>query len=81
MDKELVDFIINQFSEVHTKLDNLSENKADKSDVRQLLDAVDEYARKADTYFQEMVMLAHKIDRHEKWLRQIAEKVGLNLES
>ena len=30
--------------------------------------AVDAYAKKADTYFQEMVMLSHKADRHEKWL-------------
>ena len=28
--------------------------------------SVDAYAKKADTYFQEMVMLAHKVDRHEK---------------
>jgi len=29
--------------------------------------AVDTYAKKADAYFQEMVMLVHKVDRHEKW--------------
>jgi len=41
--------------------------------------AVDSYSVKADTYFQEMVMLSHKIDRHEKWLQQVAEKIGLKL--
>jgi len=35
--------------------------------------------KKADTYFQEMVMLAHKVDRLERWILQIAEKVGLRL--
>ena len=42
--------------------------------------SVDAYAKKADTYFQEMVMLSHKIDRHEKWLMAMAEKLGMKLE-
>jgi len=42
--------------------------------VNDLLNVVDTYAKKADTYFQEMVTLAHKVDRHEKWIQQIAEK-------
>jgi uncharacterized coiled-coil DUF342 family protein len=42
--------------------------------------AVDKYAKKADTYFQEMVMLSHKLEQHEKWFHQVAEKLGLKLE-
>ena len=34
----------------------------------------------AGSYFQEMVMLSHKVDRHEKWFHQIAEKLGIKLE-
>ncbi len=45
-----------------------------------LQSAVDAYAKKADAYFQEMLMLNHKVDRHEKWLLQIAEKIGIKLE-
>ena len=45
----------------------------------QLQGSVDAYAKKADTYFQEMVMLAHKVDRLEKWIHQIAEKTGVRL--
>jgi uncharacterized coiled-coil DUF342 family protein len=41
---------------------------------------VDAYAKKADTYFQEMVMLSHKVDRHEKWFRQVAEKLDIKLD-
>ena len=51
-----------------------------KEDFRNLQSSVDAYAQKADAYFQEMVMLAHKVDRHEKWIQQIAEKLGLKLE-
>lgn len=45
-----------------------------------VLTAIDKYAAKADTYFQEMVMLTQKVDRHEKWLHEIAEKLGVKLE-
>jgi len=62
------------------KIEELKENKADKSDINNLMGAIDVYAKKADTYFQEMVMLAHKVDRHEKWFQQIAEKLGMKLE-
>lgn len=45
-----------------------------------LLTSVDAYAKKADTYFQEMVMLSHKVDRHEKWIQRLADKLGVKLE-
>ncbi|MBI2644159.1 MAG: hypothetical protein HYW95_01465 [Candidatus Wildermuthbacteria bacterium] len=45
-----------------------------------VLTSVDAYAKQADTYFQEMVMLSHKVDRHEKWIQQLAEKLGIKLE-
>lgn len=41
---------------------------------------LDTYAKKADTYFQEMVVLTHKVDRHEKWIQQLAGKLGVKLE-
>ena len=62
------------------KIEELIETKADKADVRELADAIDAYAKKADTYFQEMVMLAHKVDKMDKWIHQIADKVGIKLE-
>ena len=55
-------------------------NLSTKDDFNNLLNAVDGYAKKADTYFQEMVMLSHKVDRHEKWIQQVAEKLDLKLE-
>lgn len=55
-----------------------------KEDLRKefsnLYSAIDSYAKKVDDYAQEMIMLAHKIDRHEKWIHQIAEKLGVKLE-
>ena len=47
----------------------------------ELLTSVDAYSHKADGYMQEMTMLTGKVNRHEKWLLQIAEKLGLKLEA
>ncbi len=51
-----------------------------RQDFSNLQSSVDSYAKKADTYFQEMVMLAHKVDKMDRWIHQIAEKVGIKLE-
>jgi len=76
---ELIQYLDEKFSKVDLQLEYLKENKTDKSDFRELITAVDAYAHKADAYFQEMVALSHKVDRHEKWLQEIAEKLGVKL--
>jgi len=78
--KELIEYLGEWFSKIDSRLERLEENKADKLDVRELSATVESYVQRADTYFQEMVVLAHKVDRHEKWFHQIAEKVGVKLE-
>ncbi len=62
-----------------TKEDLLNLKDELRKDFSNLATGVDAYAKKADTYFQEMVMLSHKVDRHEKWIQQLAEKLGVNL--
>ena len=56
------------------------ENLTTKDDFNRMMLALDNYANKADAYFQEMVALTHKVDRHEKWILQLAEKLGIKLE-
>lgn len=84
---ELVQYLDDKFVVVDKRFDAVDQHfiavdkRFDevKSDFNNLLTAVDKYAQKADTYFQEMVMLSHKVDRHETWLREIAEKLGIKL--
>lgn len=74
---------IQKLIEVFVTKDDLEravENLPTKEDFNNLFNAVDAYAKKADTYFQEMVVLSHKVDRHEKWIQQIADKLGVKLE-
>ena len=59
-------------------LNNLREELVGKIDGLHV--AIDAYATKADNYFAEMVALAHKVDRHEKWLHALAEKLNVRLE-
>jgi len=70
---ELIQYLDDKFTNVDKRLTELDNN------FNKLTNAVDAYAQKADTYFQEMVMLSHKVDRHEKWLLEIAEKLGIKL--
>jgi len=51
-----------------------------RKDFARLETSVDAYAKKADAYFQEMLMLARKVDRLEKWVSEIAKKLGMKLE-
>ena len=46
-----------------------------------VLTVIDTYGAKADKYFQEMVILSRQVDRLEKWIQQIANKVGIELRS
>jgi len=94
---EKFDEVYGKFDEVHEKMDKgflALDNKIDnvyaelKGDIGELKNnfnnlqiAVDGYAKKADTYFQEMVIIAHKMDRMERWILQLAEKVGVQLKA
>jgi len=51
-----------------------------KGEFSKLHTAIDIYAKKVEVLAQEMVMLAHKVDRHEKWIKQLADKLGVKLE-
>ena len=64
-----------KFDEVHKEIKELKES------FSILQTAVDGYAKRADDYFQEMVMLSHKVDRVERWVLQLAEKVGVQLKA
>lgn len=71
-----------------TKLFKYMEQRFDGVDKRfdkvdkEILDlklAVAELAGLIKDYHQEMVMLAHKVDRLERWIHEIADKTGVKL--
>jgi archaellum component FlaC len=63
------------FGVVNKRLDELSDN------FDKLATGVDAYAKKADTYFQEMVMLSRKVDRLERWVMELADKLNMRFKA
>jgi len=58
---ELIQYLDQKFSKIDESfvfIEKELENKTDKSDVNNLINAVDAYTKKADAYFQEMVIFS-----------------------
>ncbi len=62
------------------KIDKRFDATATKKQVDDLTNTVDGLTKLIVDYNQEMLMIAHKIDRLEKWINQIAAKTGVRLE-
>lgn len=71
---ELIVYLDEKFKKVETDFEDL------KGGFNQLQTSVDAYAYKADKFFEELVMLSSQVKRHEKWLQQIADKLGIKLD-
>ena len=63
-----------------TKEDFSSFRDEYRNDFSALQTSVDTYAKKANDYYQEMVMMNQKLNRHEKWIQQLAAKLEIKLE-
>lgn len=59
-------------------IDKQLENMATKDDIRRLESLIDGYAAKLDTYAAEMAAMQHKIDRLERYITFLADKVGVD---
>ncbi len=63
-----------------TKQEFYSLEEKNQKNFSDLINSIDNYAKKADIYYQEMMMFSVKVDRHEKWLQQIATRLDLKLD-
>jgi predicted nucleic acid-binding Zn-ribbon protein len=91
---ELIEYLDKKFSKIEEDIQNLQikvlnntdeikrnrEEMATKVEVNKLVDAVDAYMKQGEDYRQEVVMLGNQVNRHEKWIQKIAEKLDLKLE-
>lgn len=48
-----------------------------RKDFRTLQTSVDGYAKLADTYYKEVVVLVSKVQRMEEWIRRVSSKIGV----
>jgi len=81
LDDKDIQKIISANREVFPTKENFEAFKEElRKSFSELQTSVDACAKKADNYFQEMVALSHKVNRHEKWIKQLADKLGVKLE-
>lgn len=66
-----------EFKEINTRLDQM----VTKAEFNTYVDAVDAFAKRTETYHQEMLALGHQVARHEKWHHQTAKAIKLDLSS
>jgi hypothetical protein len=72
---KLFKYMQGEFKKVNDRL----EQTVTKEELNQLTNAVDGYAKQSEIYMQEMLALAHKVDRLERWIMKIAESTGVKL--
>ncbi|MDP2934167.1 MAG: hypothetical protein Q8N59_00130 [bacterium] len=68
-----------RFDIIDRTLTDLKETKAEKKDVQDLVNAIDKLTKSMSIYHDEYVVLTAKVDKHEKWFQQVADKLGLKL--
>ncbi|MFH1584898.1 MAG: hypothetical protein ABIB12_02095 [Patescibacteria group bacterium] len=85
---ELVQYLDTKFGKTDQALATLQEDvieiKREVSDlketVHELVTAIDKLAKAVDDLRIEYSAMALQLNRHEKWIQQLAEKLGLKLD-
>lgn len=80
MKNDQLDKILRYIQKVDKKVDVIESSMASKDDVDTILNNLDGYASKIDSYAQEMAAMQHKIDRLERYINILADKVGVDLD-
>ncbi len=70
---KLFKYIEEMRSEINSRFD------AQDAKITDLRSAVAELAASLKDYHEEMLLLAHKVDRLERWIHEIADKTGVKL--
>jgi len=86
---ELIEYLDEKFSKTDAELSDIKEDVKDlkqdigalRESVQALTVSVDKLVKAVENLRQEYVAITAKIDRHEKWIQQIAEKVGVDLKT
>lgn len=72
---ELIKYLDQKFTAIETIL----EQKADKDDVRMLVDSIDAVLKRLDTLNTEFLSISNRVNRLEEWIKIVAEKTGIKL--
>jgi hypothetical protein len=82
-----------EFTSVYAQLDKLTtivikgfdridrdlEKKADKEDLNRLYDLMDKISKKQEIDDDERLVMGHQLDRLDRWVHEVADKIGYKL--
>ncbi|NIA12271.1 MAG: hypothetical protein GWP10_21770 [Nitrospiraceae bacterium] len=73
--ERLAEYVMTKIPKIEQKLDKLELEKADKRDIRLILDGMDAQAKQLDIIRTEQVATNAGLLRHEKRIRALEEKL------
>lgn len=69
-----------RFDSIENRLDNIEKDVIDlKSSQDRLLNTIDGFIGRIDKYETELAARDHEIERLKRWIKQIADKTGVEL--
>ena len=61
------------------RIDRDLEKKADKKDLNRLYDLMDKISKKQEIDDDERLVMGHQLDRLDRWVHEVADKIGYKL--
>ena len=71
----LFNYMQGEFDEIKKELSN----KADKDDLNIVTSTLDQVIKNQEINTDERLVMGHQLDRHNRWLNQLAKKIGYEL--
>ena len=61
------------------RIDKAIEAKADRADLVRIFDLLDKIAKQQEIDNDERLVMGHQLDRLDRWVHDVAEKIGYKL--
>jgi tetrahydromethanopterin S-methyltransferase subunit G len=71
--------LFKQITNIDARLDNMATNMATKDDINEIYNRLDDIAARLNDDDTERVALNSQVDRHEGWIKQLADKTNTDL--
>lgn len=64
---------------IEKKLDEQTENMATKGDIDRILSRLDSIEKQIEISEDERIVMGHQLDRLNRWVQEVADKIGHKL--
>ena len=61
------------------RIDKALDTKADRADLERVYDLLDKIAKKQEIDDDERLVMGHQLDRLDRWVHEVARKIGYEL--